>query len=133
MNQYTDSAPLSQDNSQYLRDIGLEISHRLKWAGDDILKVLYAALEDANYHNENEIVQAMMDALDNDSDCEYALIAVPRPVHQTKHRYFRSKQNNRVRTVESSEMAEHLLSLPTLFEEISYSEWMDNLGKGGSK
>ncbi len=117
--------------SHELQRLGIEISHRLKWAGDDILKVLYSALEDANFHNENEIVRAMIDALDKGNECEYALIAVPRPDGHTKHRYFRDKQTNRVRTVESSEMAAHLLKLPTLFEEISFTEWIDNLGKDG--
>ena len=44
--------------------LGLIVSHYFKWDGLAILKTLSNALEDANFHTENEIIQAMIDKLE---------------------------------------------------------------------
>tara|TARA_R100001163_G_scaffold57751_1_gene45770 strand:- start:471 stop:677 length:207 start_codon:yes stop_codon:yes gene_type:complete len=38
--------------------LGVQISQKLRWSGEDILEVFQAALEDANYHTFNAIVGA---------------------------------------------------------------------------
>ena len=43
---------------------GLMISHYFHWSGLPALKVCYAALEDSNFHGENETIQAMIDKLE---------------------------------------------------------------------
>jgi hypothetical protein len=44
--------------------MGLLISHYFEWDGLKILKALYNALEDANFHTENETIQGMIDKLE---------------------------------------------------------------------
>ena len=44
--------------------MGLLISHYFEWDGLKILKATYNALEDANFHTENEIIQGMIDKLE---------------------------------------------------------------------
>tara|TARA_R100000353_G_scaffold131914_1_gene93572 strand:+ start:364 stop:618 length:255 start_codon:yes stop_codon:yes gene_type:complete len=43
-------------NQQELEKLGRDISHKCKWAGDDILTVFQSALEDANFHSFNRLV-----------------------------------------------------------------------------
>ena len=43
--------------------IGLLISHHFKWSGLDALRVCYAALEDSNFHGENEIINDLIEKL----------------------------------------------------------------------
>lgn len=111
-----------------LADVGRELSQQFDYNGVNLLKVLYYALEDANYHRENEVVGAMLAALDVDADCEFAVLSVPLPNRPTKGRYFRDLRTKQQRTVRTDEMANYLLSLPTLFQEISYIEWLEGIG-----
>jgi hypothetical protein len=46
-------------NKQELEKLGRDISHKCKWAGDDILTVFQSALEDANFHSFNESVSEL--------------------------------------------------------------------------
>lgn len=39
--------------SNYAR--GVELSQQVKWSGEDIFEVAYAAFEDANFHSFNEV------------------------------------------------------------------------------
>jgi hypothetical protein len=41
--------------------LGIAICHYCDYTGLDILKVMYSALEDANYHRYNETVQKWID------------------------------------------------------------------------
>tara|TARA_R110002020_G_scaffold69314_1_gene180378 strand:+ start:353 stop:541 length:189 start_codon:yes stop_codon:yes gene_type:complete len=41
------------------RRLGVEISNKLRWDGDDIVAVFRAALENSNYHTFNAAVEAM--------------------------------------------------------------------------
>ena len=34
---------------------GVELSQAVKWSGEDIFEVAYAAFEDANFHSFNEV------------------------------------------------------------------------------
>lgn len=44
--------------------LGIALSQWAEWDGLKLLKVLYAALEDSNFHTENESIQAMIDKLE---------------------------------------------------------------------
>ena len=44
---------------QELEKLGRDISHKCRWAGDDILTVFKSALEDANFHSFNESVSEL--------------------------------------------------------------------------
>lgn len=41
--------------------LGIAIARYCNWTGLDILKIMYAALEDSNYHRINETVQKWID------------------------------------------------------------------------
>lgn len=43
---------------------GLLLSHVFEWNGLAILKACYAALEDANFHTENEVIQQLIDKIE---------------------------------------------------------------------
>ncbi len=45
--------------------MGLLVSKYFEWDGLKILKTTYNALEDANFHTENEHIQQMIDKLEN--------------------------------------------------------------------
>ena len=45
--------------------IGLAIAHYFDGDGLSILKTCYSALEDANFHKENETIQMLIDNLKN--------------------------------------------------------------------
>jgi len=42
-----------------LEKLGIEISNKCQWSGDDIVAVFQSALEDANYHKFNKLVTAI--------------------------------------------------------------------------
>lgn len=44
--------------------LGTMISHYFEWDGLAVLKTLSAALEDANFHKENEVITAMIENLE---------------------------------------------------------------------
>ncbi len=44
--------------------MGLLISKYFHWDGLSILKAFYEALEDANFHTENEVIQGMIDKVE---------------------------------------------------------------------
>jgi hypothetical protein len=44
--------------------LGIAISKHFEWSGDKILKTLYYALEDANFHSDNEIVKKIINKYD---------------------------------------------------------------------
>ena len=41
--------------------LGIAISHYCKWDGSKILRIFAAALEDANYHTEAEIIDSWLE------------------------------------------------------------------------
>lgn len=50
-----------QDKTTDEEALGIAISHYFKWDGLAILKTLYNALEDANFHTDNEVIQGLID------------------------------------------------------------------------
>ena len=55
---------MSKQQTTYLTDrqldkLGIEISNKCQWSGDDIVAVFQSALEDANYHKFNKLVTAI--------------------------------------------------------------------------
>ena len=50
-------------NRQELEKLGCDISHKCKWDGQDIFIVLQAALEDANFHKEREVLTKVWEAI----------------------------------------------------------------------
>jgi hypothetical protein len=44
--------------------LGIVISHYFEWDGLKILKTLSYALEDANFHSENEIINGIIEKLE---------------------------------------------------------------------
>ena len=44
--------------------MGLIVAHHFEWDGIRILEALGYALEDANFHSENEVVQGLISALE---------------------------------------------------------------------
>jgi hypothetical protein len=60
----TSFTPEYQSKATDEEALGLIVSHYFKWDGLRILKVCYAALEDANFHTENETIQALIDKLE---------------------------------------------------------------------
>jgi hypothetical protein len=50
-------------NQQELEKLGRDISHKCKWDGQDIFVVLQAALEDANFHKEREVLTKVWEAI----------------------------------------------------------------------
>ena len=50
-------------NKQELEKLGREISHKCQWVGEDIFIVLQAALEDANFHKEREVLTKVWEAI----------------------------------------------------------------------
>jgi len=55
----TDSLSESLDGD--LERVGVQLAHATGWDGLRLLKILYAALEDSNFHEENIQIQAMID------------------------------------------------------------------------
>jgi hypothetical protein len=56
----------SANNPDAMKDevaLGILISKHFGWDGDAILRVTVAALEDANFHREAEVVDEIRDAL----------------------------------------------------------------------
>ena len=45
--------------------LGIIISQYFEWNGLAILETLYNALEDANFHTENQVIEAMIEKLKN--------------------------------------------------------------------
>ena len=45
--------------------LGIMISQYFEWNGVAILETLYNALEDANFHTENQVIEAMIEKLKN--------------------------------------------------------------------
>jgi hypothetical protein len=41
--------------------LGLLLSRHFKWDGLAILRTAYAALEDSNFHTDNEVIQGLID------------------------------------------------------------------------
>lgn len=54
-----------QEKATDAETLGLLISQYFQWDGLEILKTLYNALEDANFHTENEIVVDMIERVEN--------------------------------------------------------------------
>lgn len=50
-----------------LEALGVELSRKCKWNGMDILEAAIAALTDANFHTEADILNQMADILNNDN------------------------------------------------------------------
>ncbi len=50
-------------NQQELEKLGRDISHKCQWVGEDIFVVLQAALEDANFHKEREVLTKVWEAI----------------------------------------------------------------------
>jgi hypothetical protein len=46
-----------------IQGIGLALARWSSWDGLEILKVCYAALEDSNFHSENEKIQELIDSI----------------------------------------------------------------------
>ncbi len=46
-----------------LEALGIMISQYCEWSGVDILQVTYFALEDSNFHTENEIINQLIESL----------------------------------------------------------------------
>jgi hypothetical protein len=49
---------------EYAQDQGRALASKCSWNGDDILKICQAALTDANFHHEAEIIGQMLEAFD---------------------------------------------------------------------
>jgi len=47
--------------------LGLAISRYFEWDGLAILKTMYSALEDANFHSENQIIAEMINKIEKGS------------------------------------------------------------------
>lgn len=61
-------------NDSELERLGISIAQKCGWNGDKILKVCKAALTDANFHSESEIVEQMLEAVESSDDTpEYKL------------------------------------------------------------
>ena len=58
--------PEYQDKATDEEALGLIVSNYFQWDGLAILKTLSSALEDANFHSENEKIQAMIDKLEGE-------------------------------------------------------------------
>ena len=56
--------------------LGIIISHWTEWDGMKIMRVFRDALEDANFHSECLIVDAMMEAVANDKTLEVKITEV---------------------------------------------------------
>ena len=50
-------------NQQELEKLGRHIAYRCRWDGQDIFVVLQAALEDANFHKEREVLTKVWEAI----------------------------------------------------------------------
>ncbi len=50
-------------NQQELEKLGRHIAYRCRWVGEDIFVVLQAALEDANFHKEREVLTKVWEAI----------------------------------------------------------------------
>jgi hypothetical protein len=56
---FIEGYPETQDH--LLDALGIAIARYCNWAGLDILKIMYGALEDANYHTINQTVRKWID------------------------------------------------------------------------
>jgi len=61
-NSFTDCKPENLEERK-IEGLGLAISQWSEWGGRIIMEVFKAALEDANFHDEAEQVQEMLDKL----------------------------------------------------------------------
>lgn len=50
---------------------GQALASKCSWNGDDILKICQAALTDANFHREAEVIGKMIEAIDTSDDPHY--------------------------------------------------------------
>lgn len=56
--------PQAQATATDEMGLGLMLAHYFEWDGLALLKVVYAALEDSNFHTENREIQKMIDAIE---------------------------------------------------------------------
>ena len=54
-----------QDKATDEETLGIIIAHYFDWNGISILKTTYAALEDANFHTENETIEKLIEELEH--------------------------------------------------------------------
>jgi hypothetical protein len=65
------------DNEAEYEAEGLKLASSQGWDGFAILEICKAALTDANFHRESEILGEMIKALDEDEDARFKLTVLP--------------------------------------------------------
>jgi hypothetical protein len=47
-------------------EAGIKLAHHFDWDGLQLLKITYAALEDSNFHKENETIMQLIKNIENE-------------------------------------------------------------------